>query len=266
MRLFACILVVGVAACSDSGPGQSGPIVAFKDVHPILTSKCSQCHLVGSPQGGALGFLSADSGQEYETAIDSVFLVGDFTVNGSPILSMIDAEHHQNIMYTDDEHKKLRAWLDAETTTRYGTDLDTASGLADAAVKQWSGCLTMADFMTAGMVNAWTTFTTVDGRHCTDCHDGQGNLPLAVSSDPNVYYAAITKHRRLMVEYFVLGSSADQVVIDTHSFDVTGNRKGPHVNHPMYVLNAGYTALKMWFDLAAGHRTAGSCGPPQLVD
>lgn len=259
------ILLVGIAACSDD-PQQTGPIVAFNKVHTILSSKCGMCHQVTAPQQGALGFLGPDPSNEYEVAIDSVFLVGDFTLNGSPILTMIDVNHHQNITYSDDDHAKLRAWLDAETRERYGTDLDTASGLADTAVRQWSGCLTMADFGTANMVSAWTTFTTTDGRHCTDCHDGQGNLPLAVSTDANTYYSAITKHRRLMVEYFVLGSSADQVVIDTHSFDVTGNRKGPHINHPMYVLNAGYTALKSWYDLASAHRMNGSCGAPQLVD
>src|SRR5574337_628088 len=166
------VLLVGIAACSDDPPPQTGPIVAVNQVHPILSSKCGMCHQVTAPQQGALGFLGPDKSNEYEVAIDSVFLVGDFTLNGSPILTMIDVNHHQNITYSDDDHAKLRAWLDAETRERYGTDLDTASGLADAAVRQWSGCLTMADFGTANMVSAWTTFTTTDGRHCTDCHDG----------------------------------------------------------------------------------------------
>ena len=127
-------------------------------------------------------------------------------------------------------------------------------------LRQWSGCMTLANFQTANMTTAWSTLTSSDARKCQNCHD-QGQYNFIVTDDEAAYFAAISQHSYFMLKYFTVDIATEKVVVNTQSFKTANSAVG----HPKFdpINNAGMMALNA-FHTASAANTA--CGPPVMVD
>jgi hypothetical protein len=129
-----------------------------------------------------------------------------------------------------------------------------------AVFKQWSGCMTLANFQAAKMATAWSTLTTSDNKQCLNCHD-QGQYNFIASDDEAAYFAGLSQHSYFMVMYFSVDPATMKVVVNTQSLK-SANAK---VGHPKFNAdtNQGITALQM-FHTATTANTA--CGTPTMID
>src|SRR5215831_7230150 len=145
------------------GDGGTGPAAQMArqlfetNVYPIISgnARCIQCHSSSGPVGNVTGFVAPTVTDGYVTAVGYQALVGDWTPTGAPILLKIAAGHN-GMTYTTDEKSKISAWLTQELTARAGqpTGMPTGETPADATVrltKEWSGCMTLANFTAANM-------------------------------------------------------------------------------------------------------------------
>jgi hypothetical protein len=124
----------------------------------------------------------------------------------------------------------------------------------------WSGCMTLANFQTAGMATAWGSLAGNDGRVCSNCHDS-GAFGFIATRDEEALFSALSKHSSLLAMYFRADLTSKTVVVNTYAF-VNADRKP---GHPRFNAedNAGMTALRT-FHSATVANTA--CGSPTLVD
>lgn len=129
-----------------------------------------------------------------------------------------------------------------------------------AILKNWSGCMTLANFQAANMAEAWSNLTTSDGKQCLNCHD-QGEYNFIASDDENAFFAGISQHSYFMLKYFSVDVASMKVIVSTASF-ASANAK---VGHPKfnYTMNAGITALNA-FHASTAANTA--CGAPTMID
>jgi hypothetical protein len=129
-----------------------------------------------------------------------------------------------------------------------------------AILKQWSGCMTLANFQAANMASAWTNLTTTDGKQCVNCHD-QGQYNFIASDDEDAFFAGLSQHSYFMVMYFSVDGPTMKVLVNTQSFK-SANAK---VGHPKFnaEMNPGITALQA-FHASTAANTA--CGAPTMID
>jgi hypothetical protein len=129
-----------------------------------------------------------------------------------------------------------------------------------AILGQWSGCMTLTNFQTANMADAWSALLTNDGKQCLNCHE-QGQYNFIATGDENAFFAGISQHSYFMVKYFSVDVATKKVVVNTQSFKSANNAVG----HPKFNAdtNAGMTAL-MTFYTATAANTA--CDAPKMVD
>lgn len=148
-----------------------------------------------------------------------------------------------------------------------GVQVDAGTGQPDAqtidlkaVLREWSGCMTLANFQAANMTTAWSTLTTSDGKQCLNCH-GQGEFNFIASGDEAVFFAGITQHSYLMVMYFSVDAATKKVVVNPQSFKSANSKAG----HPKFnaEANQGITALQMFHATTAANT---ACGAPTMID
>ena len=265
-----------VGAINDPGPGMEvpdaapvagkmGPTLYKTTVHPIL-QKCggSTCHAT-TATGAALGkFYTADAGASYTAIVGAASIVGTFKAS-SPILTKIAPGTHF-ATYAGTEASTITAWLAAETEDRKN-DVPVMPADPLAAIKQWSGCMQLADFQTANMAIAWGTMAgTNPNKSCVNCHGGGLNGFIA-TTDETSFFGGITTQSGLLRAYFATDANA-AVIINTGSFVRVGAPNSAVINHPHFdtANNPGMTALQMFYTLTKAHLADGTCGPSKLTD
>jgi hypothetical protein len=131
---------------------------------------------------------------------------------------------------------------------------------AKAVFRQWSGCMTMANFQTASMKTAWSTLTTNDGKQCLNCHD-QGAYNFIASDDETAFFTGLSQHSYFLSMYFTVNPATKKIEINTGSF----NAANTAVGHPRFntTSNQGLTALTT-FHAATAANTA--CETPRMLD
>jgi hypothetical protein len=264
------------------GDGGTGPAAQMArqmfdtNVYPIMAgaTRCMQCHSSAGPVGNVTGFVAPNPTDGYVTAVGYQALVGDWTPTGAPILLKIAAGHNGQT-YTTDEKSKISAWLNQELTARAGnptTTPPTSESPADATVrltKEWSGCMTQANFTAANMT-AWGNMRA-NNSACKTCHVN-GEYGQIASDAVNPFFTVISTNKYYMAQYFSVdlsqGVATAKVIINTKSFTGVGTGLAPHTEHPRFQLNnsAGMQALQKFYDSTMAAKTAGTCGPPTLMN
>lgn len=125
---------------------------------------------------------------------------------------------------------------------------------------EWSGCMTIDNFKTARMAEAWGQMTGDDGRLCRNCHS-DGAFGFIATQNEEVFFTGISQHLSLLAMYFRIDAQASKVVVNTVSLQSAARRPG----HPSFNAqdNAGVRALQA-FHAATEANVA--CGAPTLVD
>jgi hypothetical protein len=132
----------------------------------------------------------------------------------------------------------------------------------DAAtlMKDFSGCLTRANFDTANMASAWGTLLTSTAKQCQNCHQ-DGAYSFIATSDGDKFFSAISMHSYYMAMYFTADVPNQKVIVNMSSFQAANSASG----HPPfnYTTNQGIDALNAFY----GSTIAVSpCAAPTLVD
>jgi hypothetical protein len=267
------------------GDGGNGPAAAMArsmfetNVYPMLaaTGRCIQCHSAAGAVGNVTAFVAVTPTDAYVTAVGYQALVGDWTPTGAPILLKVAAGHNGQT-YTADEKTKIADWLTQELTARATsggtTPPPTGESPADATVrltKEWSGCMTQANFTTANMT-AWGNMRA-NNSACKTCH-GLGEYGQIASDAVNPFFTTISTNKYYMAQYFSVdlskGVAEAKVIINTKSFTGVGTALAPHIEHPRFQLNgsAGMAALQKFYDLTMAAKTAvpTTCGPSKLLN
>jgi hypothetical protein len=268
---------------SDSGPAAAAARTAFDTgVYPIIsaTGRCVACHSAAGPAGNDTGFVGTTTTNGYDTAVGFVALVGDFTA-GAPILAKIAVAggHQGQSPYTTDEKTKITAWLDAELAKRASGGTGTGSGSGtttespgDATLrltKEWSGCMTLANFTTANMVAFGNM--RADNSACKTCHVN-GEYGQIASDAPDLFFNLISTNRYYMAQYFSVdlsqGVASAKIIQNTKNLTSIGTATAPHTEHPRFTFagSTGATALQKFYDLTVAAKTAGTCGTPTLTN
>jgi len=254
----------------DPNPsGGMGATIYAKDVHPTM-NKCSggACHNSDAVSAALGKFYLVDAAAGYTRIVGSPTIVGDGAQAFSsiaPIISKIQAGH-QGITYTPDEITKITNWLSVETTEHMGMTPTTPSVDPRKVLADFSGCLTIADFNTAQMAQKWSALSADNNQKCLNCHQGGGD-GFIVNTNADLFFKIISEQSAYMLKYFSVDTSGTpaKVVVNTGSFMNAGQMI---VGHPRFnpTTNAGMTALKAFYDLAAAKQLAGTCLPSTLKD
>ena len=295
MGLVACVGALdsgGMGSGSGSGSGSNGGSGAgnaaatasrklFNDnVYPIVKAKCAACHTSGHPNGNVTGFVdptppSADPFMAYDTATGYVAAVGNFTTVTANILQKpLTPGGHNGQTYTAAEQQSLTDWLNAEVAWRGAGTAPPPTGESPAAATarllgQWSGCMTLANFNTANMANAWGQMQTNNGDACQSCHVNGANGMIA-TQQATTMFGVISTNKYYLLQFFTvdLTKTPAQVVINTQSFLGVSQGKPPHVEHPTFnaTTNQGMTALQTFYTSTMAGVTANTCGPSTLTN
>ena len=106
------------------------------------------CHDITAVAASLSHFYDADAKKSYDQTVKSTTLVGQFT-SISPILTKVQAGH-QNVSYTPDEVTTITNWLAAESEAR--KDVTPPPSVdPKQLLREWSGCMSIANFQTAKM-------------------------------------------------------------------------------------------------------------------
>src|SRR5262249_55052169 len=106
---------------------------------------------------------------------------------------------------------------------------------------------------------------------CAACHSG-GAYGFVAATTSQPYFDIVSQDKNYLLMYFALDLSAGvanaKVIINDRSFAGVATRQAPHVDHPTFnpTNNAGYTALKAFYDSTLAAKTAGGCGPSKLLN
>lgn len=267
---------------SDTGPAAMAAKQAFDSgVYPIIStaSRCVGCHSAAGPSGNDTGFVGTTAANGYDTAVGYVALVGDLTPAGAPILAKI-AAGHEGQSYTDNEKSLITTWLSAELTKRSsggGTGSGSSGGPTNESpgaattrlTNEWSGCMTLANFTTANMAAFGNM--RADNSACKTCHVN-GEYGQIASDVPAPFFTLISTNRYYMAQYFTVdlsgGVAAAKIIPNTKSLTNMGLALDPHTEHPRFTFkgSTGDTALNAFYTSTMAAKTAGTCGPPTLMN
>lgn len=266
-------------------------------VYPIISSKtaasgCANvgCHMIGNTPGSTQ-FVAQTAAEGWATTSSFTSVVGAFTPTTAAILTKIDAGHNSRV-YTGTERAAITAWLAQEATERAGggggggggTGTESPGAATARLMNGWSSCLTVTDFKTANMSNAWNNMTA-GGSACRTCH-GTGAYNMIITpttetaadgSGPPGMFTTIASVKEYMIMWFTVDLSVmgpdgkkGKIIVNQTAFDGVANGVAPHSTHPRFnsLNNPGATALKSWYDLTMAKVTAagatGNCGPTKL--
>ncbi|MGE0872324.1 MAG: hypothetical protein AB7P03_27445 [Kofleriaceae bacterium] len=259
------------------------------NVYSILNAKCTTaaCHAENSVGATITRFVALEASRGWEVATNYQALVGNFSYTAAPILTKM-APGHQGKTYTEDEVAKIKTWLDKELELRQtgnggGGDPGGGTGggetLAQAServLSEFAGCMTLANFQTADMAQAWGGLDAQNNTECDNCHATGGNGFLA-SRDEDFFYTYFSTKKYFLLQYLTVdltaGAADAKVVINKASFMGVANAQDPHREHPRFdcspndgCTNDGMTALKEFYDLTMAAKAAGTCQPPRPLE
>lgn len=256
------------------------------NVYPIIhnpgqASDCSSCHDAQAPAGNITGFVAKDVVDSYATATSFQAVVGNFTPASAEIITQVD-NNHQGRTYTADQKQKITDWLAQEVIERAGgggggTTGESPSQATSRVMNEWSACMNITDYNTAGMSNAWANMNA-NGSKCANCHatGGQGFIATGVSETPPTgappgLFTTIDVNKYFLIQYFTVdltgGAAAAKVMINHTSFDGVSKGLPPHAEHPQFnaTNNAGMTALQKFYDLTMTKVMLHNCGATKLA-
>jgi hypothetical protein len=281
MRLLLTSILVLAAGCvgnvgsenmgDDGTTNDTRPAkTVFKaDVFPAL-GKCSggACHDIGGTSSALSKFYNVDADMTYTATVMTPTLVDNFS-SLAPILQHIQGGH-KGLMYSPDEATKITNWLAKETSERAGGGGGGGGGSnqppafdSKKALETWSGCLSVANFKTANMTNAFNTLAADNLQKCVNCHQGAIS-GFYIGTAEQTYFDQVTQHTAYLLKYFTVDSAAQKVIVNLASFKSATMISG----HPTFnpTTNIGVTALNKLYELTTARQTANQCDPSRLKD
>jgi hypothetical protein len=282
MRLLTSILFLAAAGCvgsiGDENPGddpkdpdpnptdtRTAKEMFTADVHPAV-AKCSggACHDINATASPALSkFYNADASTSYDATVNTTALIGSPAFTSlAPILTHVQAGH-KGLAYTPDEASKITNWLAAETKERADNPDLPPPFDAVAALKEWSGCMSLENFNAANMAPAWSTLAADNLQKCLNCHVG-GVAGFYISCNATNFFNAISTQAAYLIKYFGVDGAARKVIVNTGAFE-SANKIGGHPTFPVDT-NAGMIALKKFYESTLARKELNQCDPPRLID
>jgi hypothetical protein len=146
-------------------------------------------------------------------------------------------------------------------------DSGTLAEVANALLDEWSGCLSLANFVETNMV-AWANVIT-ENKKCADCHD-DGDFGFIATLNTDLFFGTITTDRFHLLQYFSVdltaGAQNAKIIVNQQSFAGVASGQAPHQGHPTFdpANNAGMTALLELYDRTVARKVAAMCDPPRL--
>jgi hypothetical protein len=138
-----------------------------------------------------------------------------------------------------------------------------------ALLAEWSGCMSLTNFMSAQMAPTWSGIISADGS-CTTCHTEEGSPAFPVSSNADAFFKVISERVFPMLLFFSvdLTSSPGKVIITQPlPLQNVGSGQPPYMAHPRFTLGAApINALTTFYDATVARKVAGECDPPRLID
>ncbi len=133
-----------------------------------------------------------------------------------------------------------------------------------AKLREFSGCMKLADFQTAQMAQRWGQLAADNQQRCANCHGAGAYSFMTGNGNADTFFTTITTQKDLLLKYFTVDSTG-KVVINNAAMQNAG---GAIENHPRFnpTTNNGMTALTQFYNLAEAHRVAvpSTCDPPRL--
>lgn len=248
---------------SGSNPGGEAENMYKTTVHTIMTAKCGQAACHGQPGvTGMYGFATADKDNSYTQITATPTLVGTYTVASAGLVTKIkQAGGHNAVTYQPSDEASIAAWLAKEAQERTG-----GSGPPPvdpiAKINEWSGCMSLANFETAEMAQAWNVLASVQNQRCANCHQAGLDTFLSGAGNAQNFFNGLTSQRDFLLKYFTVDATG-AVVINSASM---ANAATTLPNHPRFnpTDNVGMTALNEFYTLTQARLTAATCDPPRL--
>lgn len=150
---------------------------------------------------------------------------------------------------------------DASITTPPTTPDAPPSVTPKQVLEQWSGCMTLTNFQSANMAQAWGNLAA-GSQLCRNCH-GTGGYSFVATADEPLFFATMSEHSGYLVKFFTV--QGNDVMINTASFQRAGVMLP---SHPRFdpENNAGIIALKKFYDTTKARKTANTCDASRLKD
>jgi hypothetical protein len=264
----------------DGGSNAAPPPTSAKslfdaNVGPILQTKCAATACHGGTATNPPPFAAGAATGLYLTVLNYAdILLGGFDKTQAQILLKIAPGNHNGCTYSSTDVSNIGGWLDAERAARAG-----GGGMLsprDALLAKWSGCMTQADFDSAGVATAWANKRTdTSGTACQQCHDNADAF-LANSDSTRMFNILTTAANPLggwFLEYYFTVDTTDpnnlKVIINRDYITRAATGTGQHELFSVDTDRGGanpsaYQCLTTFYQSTLAHLTAGTCGPSRL--
>ncbi len=302
ISLLAAIATVGLMGCigsveqggnpletgdgdgNDNGDNPAGgDLTAAKqlfdsNVYSIINAKCtgSACHAETSAGATLTRFVATDPAKGWQTATNYQALVGNFTATAAPIITKVKPGSHYAVVYSADDETKITAWLTKELELRNGQPstptepgVESLAQASERVLAEFAGCMTITDFQTANMANAWGNMNAQNNQQCENCH-ATGGEGFIASRDETFMWNVFSNRKYYFLQYLTVdllgGPTAAKIIINESSFRGVATAQAPHQEHPTFNANAnsqGMQALKRFYDSVMAKKMAGTCGAPR---
>jgi hypothetical protein len=244
------------------------------NVAPIVMADCatSGCH-ANAAVTNPPPFATGTQANLYATILNYAdVLFPNFEPTTAPILTKI-AAGHSGVAYSATDISNITGWLNGEKTARAGS---TTSSPRELLLEKFSGCMTLADFTSAGVATAWANKTTnTTNTACQQCHVNASYFLANADSTRmfNILSTAANPQGGWFMEYFFTVDTTDPAnlkmainrdyinqaatgVAQHEKFDIDTDKNGGNPS--------AYTRLTTFFNAAQAKMTAGTCGPSTL--
>jgi hypothetical protein len=245
-----------------------------------MNQKCTggACHSETAVGTTLTRFVATDAARGWEVAVGYQALVSNFASSAAPIITLIKSGTHKEVTYTPDEESKIVAWLDAEVAARNGqptepdptTGGETLSQATERVLSAFAGCMTIENFQTANMSQAWGGMDAQNNTECDNCHNTGGEGFIA-SRQSQFMFDVISTKKYFFLQYFTvnltMGAAMAKVELNKSSFLGVSNAQDPHREHPRFngSLNSeGQQASLEFYNLTNAAMLAGGCAPRML--
>jgi hypothetical protein len=266
----------GGGASTTPPPPTSAKSLFDANAASILTAKCAATACHGGTATNPPPFAAGPSSGLYMTVLNYAdILLAGFDKTQAQILLKITPGNHNGCTYSSGEVTSIGGWLDAERAARAGGG-GTVSP-RDALLAKWSGCMTQADFDSAGVATAWARKTTdTSNTACQQCHDNADAFLANADSTRmfNILSSQPNPKGGWFLEYMFTVDTTDpnnlQMIINRDYINRAATGTGQHELFQIDTDRNGanpsaYQCLTTFYQLTLGHLAAGPCGPPRIT-
>ncbi|MGE3547267.1 MAG: hypothetical protein AB7L28_25295, partial [Kofleriaceae bacterium] len=182
------------------------------NVYPIIKVKCSEgCHAEHATSATITRFVATDPANGWQVATSYTALIGTFAPSTAPILGKLETGHYA-LTYTPDEQTKITEWLNKELDLRDGDPQpppgeETLAQATERVLAEFAGCMTLPNFQTSNMADAFGGMRAQNNTECDNCH-ATGGYGFIASRDETFFYNAFSAKKYFFLQYFTVDTTA----------------------------------------------------------